>query len=249
MIAMRRLTGMLLVAVGLLATAPTTAGAAVNMFTNTTPIVGPPNGTAINKADPSPSTINVAGIPGVVTDVNVFLDGVNASNISDDLDVLLQGPFGQTTMLLSDAGGANAASNLNIQLTDQAGSLAPDSTALAGQAYKPTDYGTNLMDAPGLDPMINVEAPPPPYGLTLSLFNGTSPNGAWNLYVDDDANAAATIGIANGWRIQISTTDPPPTPTPTTTTPVTTTAATPAKKKCKKGRKLKRGKCVKKKKK
>ena len=71
-----------------------------------------------------------------------------------------------------------------------------------------------------------------PYGLVLSNYIGTSPNGTWHLYVDDDVFNTFTGGISGGWSLSITSTDPPPT---TTTNPPGTTPNTPAaKKKCKK---------------
>jgi hypothetical protein len=230
------------------AIAPAAASAATGTFSNATPVVGP-SAPDLGKASPSPSSITVSGMTGVITDVNVFLNGVNAAN-SDDIDALLEAPFGQTTMLLSDAGGNTGSTNLTIALNDESVAPAPDSSVLASQGYKPTDYGTNLMDAPGLDPMLNPEAPSPPYGLTLSLSDGTDPNGVWDLYVNDDFNNNNPVGFAGGWTISITTTDVPP---PVNAPPVVVTpavVATPTtKKKCKKGKRLVGKKCKKKKKK
>jgi hypothetical protein len=50
-------------------------------------------------------------------------------------------------------------------------------------------------------------APAPPHGTTLSVFNGVNPNGAWRLFVVDDAGA--DVGsIAGGWSLNIVTADP-----------------------------------------
>lgn len=50
-------------------------------------------------------------------------------------------------------------------------------------------------------------APAPPYGSTLSVFDGTNPNGTWSLFVFDDAVADSGT-IAGGWFLTITTTCP-----------------------------------------
>src|SRR6266480_4834891 len=97
---MKRLWGVLVigamgVAGGII---PAAASASNATFSNTTAIVGP-SGPDVGKASPSPSSITVSGMTGVVTDVNVFFHGFFAGN-PDDVDALLQAPFGQTPMLM-----------------------------------------------------------------------------------------------------------------------------------------------------
>jgi len=70
-----------------------------------------------------------------------------------------------------------------------------------------TPNGTNLINALVASPVTNyvfkISAPPAPYGTTLSSLNGGSPNGAWNLFVQDD-NEFNTGLISNGWAINIT---------------------------------------------
>jgi subtilisin-like proprotein convertase family protein len=236
----RNLVAVAAVAVACLA-APLGASASTNDFANPTAISGPGSGIGASSLDPSP--ITVAGEDGVVTDVNVFLDGVGA-NIPLDFEVLLVAPFGQKTVLMNDTGGNSSVAGLNLAFNDESAMQIPAAGPLASQGYKPTDTSPT----PGFDMFLS-PAPATPYGFTLDLSDGTDPNGTWNLYVDDDANAMPNlITIAGGWRISITTTDPPPPATPTTPTPTVLTPATTAKKKCKKGFKLKKGKCKRKKK-
>src|SRR5262249_33156585 len=42
------------------------------------------------------------------------------------------------------------------------------------------------------------------YGETLSVFNGTDPNGVWQLFIMDDQGSDSGV-ISGGWRLVIST--------------------------------------------
>src|SRR5262249_24816124 len=64
-------------------------------------------------AAPYPSTIAVAGLTGRVTKVTVTLSNLSHSYLSD-LDILLVGPGGQQSWLISDVGGAQNATNLTL---------------------------------------------------------------------------------------------------------------------------------------
>ncbi len=70
-----------------------------------------------------------------------------------------------------------------------------------------TPNGTNLINALVVSSVTNyvfkVSAPPAPYGTTLSTMNGGTPNGAWNLFVQDDYQFNTGM-ISNGWSIQIT---------------------------------------------
>lgn len=225
---MKRLKGLpLFVAIALLgALLPASASAVVvTDASNTAPItVGD-----LAHASPDPSDITVSGVKGTITDVNVFINGINHTN-PDDFEILLQGPFGQTTSLMNDAGGSTDLLPSDISFNDQAGAKIPDAGPISSFGNQPSDYAVFAGGGPGLEPFLS-PAPSPPYGLVLSNYIGTSPNGTWHLYVDDDVFNALTGGISGGWSLSITSTDPPP----TTTTPTTTTPNTPAaKKKCKK---------------
>jgi subtilisin-like proprotein convertase family protein len=61
-------------------------------------------------------------------------------------------------------------------------------------------------------------------GSSLAVFNGTSPNGTWSLYVADDA-AVDTGAFSLGFCVNVTAGGTPPTATPTRTpTPVPPTA-------------------------
>ncbi|HTE73404.1 MAG TPA: Ig-like domain-containing protein [Actinomycetes bacterium] len=158
---------------------------------------------ASGPATPYPSSIGVSGLPRGVTDVNVTLTGFSHGS-PEEVDVLLVGPTGQAVTLLSDVGGAaNAVTDRNFTLDEQALASLPDSTTLASGTFKPTDF------EPG-DPY---GAPGPvsgPMTSALANFNSTDPNGVWSLFVVDAGGMAA--GSIDSWSIQITTVDTPGAP-------------------------------------
>src|SRR5204862_6142506 len=107
----------------------------LTVFANPAPISIP----SVGAATPYPSEIVVSGLAGAITDVNVTLKGLSHT-FPDDVDVLLVGPGGQKTILLSDAGENVNPSGANITLDDEAASLAPDTGGIPTGTYKPTDY-------------------------------------------------------------------------------------------------------------
>jgi subtilisin-like proprotein convertase family protein len=174
-------------------------------------VVPPAPGSGV--ATPYPSTISVSDQPGTTVKARVnFTIAVAAWR---DIDALLVGPGGNS-ILMSDVCGTNASSALNVNVTfdDDASQSLFEScppTPPAGE-YRPTNFDT-VDSFPGVAP---------PYLLGLANFRGVSPNGAWQLYVNDDtAGDQVTI---NGWTLDLTTTGGAP-------------AATAPKKKCKKKKK------------
>jgi subtilisin-like proprotein convertase family protein len=131
-------------------------------------------------ADPYPWTKTASGSSGVVTDVNVVLDGF-FHRYPDDLDILLQGPGGQKVMLMSDACGEYPMNAYGFEFDDEAAGQMADGgggNVCDKRGYKPTDYQPgDSMPSP---------APAGPYGTSLGVFDGVDPNGDWNLFVNDD---------------------------------------------------------------
>jgi subtilisin-like proprotein convertase family protein len=150
-------------------------------------------------AAPYPSTIAVSGLSGTVSDVNATLFGVSHT-FPDDIDILLAGPSGANTLLISDACGGIDVSGFDFTFDDAAAATLPDNTpACAAGTYNPTNYLTDIAfpsPAPAASPTV-----------ALSNFNGTDPNGTWSLYVVDDlAQDAGTIG--GGWSLDITVSPP-----------------------------------------
>ena len=167
-----------------------------NSFTNSGFISIPTSG-SVGTATPYPSTINVSGLVGTVSKVTVALANINHT-WPDDISILLVGPGGQKTMLMSDAGGnagATPMSNVTVTFDDAAATQLPQSSQITSGTYRPGDYDSaEVLDLP---------APVGPYGTTLSVFNGVNPNGTWSLYVDDDFPPVDGGSIANGWVLSI----------------------------------------------
>ncbi len=146
-------------------------------------------------ASPYPSTIAVSGIGGAVANLSVTLTNV-AHTSPDDIDLLLVGPAGQKMVLMSDAGGSTAITNVTLTFSDAAASYLPDSGPIVSGTNKPTNYQLG-------DPF-PLPAPSGPYGDTLSVFNGSNPNGLWSLYAVDDT-AYDSGSIVRGWRLTLTT--------------------------------------------
>jgi glucose/arabinose dehydrogenase/subtilisin-like proprotein convertase family protein len=188
-------------------------------FTNAAAITIPDHG----AGSPYPSTINVTGMNGTVTNVTVTLRNLSHTWVSD-VDVLLVGPAGQKVLVFSNVGDAFSANNVTVTLSDAAASALPASGSFASGTYKPSAY----------PPATTFPAPAPagPYAAALSAFNGAAPNGTWSLYVFDDGPGDQG-SFAGGWSVTVTTVavagSPTPTGTPTptpTATPTATATAT-----------------------
>jgi len=168
------------------------ANAAVVSFMGTGLAI-PGSGTT-GPANPYPATINVSGLSGTFTDVDVAILGLTHT-FPDDLDILLVAPGGQTLLLMSDAGGSSDIRNINLFFRDDTDASLPDSTALSTGNYAPTNFGAgDVFPAP---------APAGPYGSTLAGLLGGNPNGDWRLFVNDDVGA--DTGSIRSWRLNITT--------------------------------------------
>ncbi len=140
---------------------------------------------------PYPSTITVSGLTGSITKVTVTLKGYNHT-FPDDVDVLLVGPTGQNTLIMSDVGGGNDAVNATLTF-DDAASTSLTSPKTSG-TYQPTNEDRTSDAFPAPAPTVSSTV------ASLSVFNGTNPNGTWSLYVVDDATNDIGI-LTGGWEL------------------------------------------------
>lgn len=149
----------------------------------------------LGTALPYPSGIQISGINGLVTDVVVGLENFSHDS-PDDVDILLVAPDGRNVVLMSDAGGNAAISNISLTFLDAATQFLPDNSTFGTGLFKPTNY-EQLDTFPSPAPQIQS-------GSSLSTFFGSVPNGTWSLYVVDD-NGSNGGAISGGWNLSIKT--------------------------------------------
>jgi hypothetical protein len=152
------------------------------------------------QATPYPAKVDVAGLSGPITDVNVTLHGVSHT-FTDDVAVLLVGPGGQKVMLMSDAGGGQDLNGVDLTFDDEATRSLPDGTSqITTGSYKPTRGANSGNKVPASLPS---PAPAGPYEGALSAFDGADPNGTYDLYVFDDAPGDGGQ-VAGGFSVDIT---------------------------------------------
>ena len=142
------------------------------------------------------SAINVSVTPqnaaGVVTDVNVTLNDLGHT-WPDDIDLELVGPTGVAVPLMSDQCGDGDVEDVDWTFDDEAGAAMGDSGPCNSGSYKPGNAVGNTDDWPVA-----------PTATTLAAFDGSNPNGGWNLRLVDDANT--DVGdIEGGFTLTIVT--------------------------------------------
>src|ERR1044071_9377129 len=163
-------------------------------FTNSSSIAIPSIGTAASY----PYTINVSNLNSNLLNATVTLNGITHGR-PHDLEILLVGPAGQATWLMSDCGGINTINNITLTFDNAAASGLLNQGQIVSGTFKPTDFSPDdVMPAP---------APAGPYVADLSIFNGTDPNGTWQLYIFDDTSGFSG-SITAGWTLNLTTMEP-----------------------------------------
>ncbi|UUW89966.1 hypothetical protein [Pimelobacter simplex] len=187
---MRRLALMTagLLAAGGLAVGLSTAGpaqAASGTFTNSA---------AIAVADNTVfSDVQVSGIGGRITDVDVVLNNLGHTR-PNDLDIWLVSPGTNAVavQLMSDACGSTSISGRTLTFDDEV--TAPLTTGCASGTYRPTNIGGGDTTPSGATTLSG----------TLSGLDGRNPVGNWRLYVIDDT-ATESGAINGGFTLKITT--------------------------------------------
>lgn len=167
----------------------------VRVTTTRSEIVIPNTGT-VGAADPYPSPKTFEVPPGqVIDDVDLLVDDFNHLH-PDDVDILLQGPGGATTLLMSDACEDDDVHDRTWTFDDEAPTTMSDlsSAGCGAGAVRPSALG-------GID-IFGAPAPPAPYGAQLSAYDGLS-GGEWSLFVVDDSSG--DTGFLGGWSAQLTT--------------------------------------------
>jgi len=154
---------------------------------------------ASGPAGPYPSSILVSGISAYVSGVTVTVSNLEHSDVND-INMLLVGPGGQSSILMCGAAEQSTASfPVTITFDQNAASNVPGGTAgLVSGSYKPAEYNSPNF---GLTNIL------PPYNTSLSVFKGPPANGWWNLYVYDGVNGDYGA-ILNGWSVNVTTITP-----------------------------------------
>jgi subtilisin-like proprotein convertase family protein len=148
-------------------------------------------------ASPYPSTYTLSGFPATLSlaECTLSLFSVNHT-FPGDIDMLWEVPSGQNAVIMSDSCGGGDLVNVNLDFFDSAGTFLPDNSCVSG-SYRPTNFGAG-------DPF----PPPAPAGTngrSLGDVEGSSPNGAFNLYVVDDLGGNA--GTIDDWGFGCSAVD------------------------------------------
>jgi hypothetical protein len=182
------------------ATQPAEAGKKFKTITKTFSSNGqidiPDAGTS-GPANPYPTTIAVDFFKkfkkAQIKDVNLTLRGV-AHQQATNVDVMLA-LGNRRSLLMADTGNATDVSGLTITLDDQASQDLQSGVELESGTFRPANLaGPDNFPAP---------APVPNGNENLAAFNGLNPDGEWQLFINDDANAA-TGSIDNGWELEIT---------------------------------------------
>lgn len=163
-------------------------------FTNPATITIPGTGTQ-GPASPYPSQIVVSGLTGTIIQVTVTFNNLS-STFPADINALLVGPNGENIILMASTGSSADINNVTLIFDDNALTPLPSNAQIVSGTYQPTNYGIVTPFTP--------PAPSPPYGSSLSVFNGTNPNGTWNLFVFDQFEDDVGV-LEGGWELNITT--------------------------------------------
>lgn len=193
---------------GLLAalTVAAPVSAASGSFTNPSPITITPQGSNVSAGNDTdivlgelagpgstyPSTIDLEAPAGAaVQEISVQVS-INHERM-DDVDLMLVGPGGQSTMLLSDGGG-DGASNGGLYFYPW-GTAYPDEN---GNPYyiHPTDWDTT----PGDTDAFPAPAPASARDDFEDMY-GKPVTGAWSLYAVDDTDGS--VGTIRDWSLNV----------------------------------------------
>jgi len=160
-------------------------------FSSSAPVQIPSDG----SATPYPSTIEVTGLDGVVTDANVTLDGFGDA-FPPGVDLLLVAPGGQSVLLMEGVGGPDAVDGLAVTF-DDAGSALTEGDPITSGTFRPSSNAGDGFGFNGPPP-----AAPSPHGSALAVLNGTDPNGTWSLFAFGDSGGG-TGQISGGWSLDL----------------------------------------------
>jgi subtilisin-like proprotein convertase family protein len=151
---------------------------------------------AYEAASPHPSTINMSGIVRPVNAMRVKINGFRHT-WPDDVDVFLMAPNGRVAVVFSDAGGTADAVNANLVFDDSARTLLPNVNQITSGTYGPTDHEVGETLPPGSVGTVST---------SLNALAAAGVNGAWKLFVSDDAQSDA--GSITSWELEFGFIEP-----------------------------------------
>jgi uncharacterized repeat protein (TIGR01451 family) len=153
------------------------------------------NNPASGPANPYPSTNWVYGITSYVANITVTVSNLYHPYPSD-IELLLVGPGGQNSLLMSYAALGTEA-NIPVTLTFDQTASSPVSAAanLLTGSYQPAAYNAAYFIPP---------APTNGFATNLSVFTGLPANGTWQLFAYDDSDGDYG-GVSNGWGLSVTT--------------------------------------------
>lgn len=166
---------------------------------------------AFGPASPYPSTINISGYTGTITEIRVTITGFSHT-FTDDVGALFVGPTGARTILFNGPGTdlGFSAVNLNLNFFDGAAAPLPDNAAFASGNFQPGQQQyTEQFSAPA--PQWTEPGPPNGHPTTFAGFVGTNPNGDYTLFVEDFVGGDQ--GSISSWSITVFGITPVPEPT------------------------------------
>ena len=150
-----------------------------------------------------PSIITLSNLPTKVDNLSVGILFSTGTLPTPYLDVILEGPQGQVSYLLSDVGNNVGVTNYLCFISDEAPIAFPTlpNTDLPLTSFfaffKPTD-GNQVTDT------FPLPAPIGPYPASLEEFKNINPNGEWKLYASwPDINVQGTVSpiTIHAWQL------------------------------------------------
>ena len=173
-------------------------------------------------------TITTSGLTGTITNVSVTLTTLTTTD-TNNLDMLLIHPNGSNNLLFMSDSTVNTATPYDnfsgtITLADDGATCLPNESVatLTPGTYRPADYGasnealgnwTNLSTA---HPALTITRAGGSGGSACATAKGTatfasafgtlSPNGTWELWIDNDTGGAAENATLGRWSLSITTT-------------------------------------------
>ncbi len=159
-------------------------------------------------ATPYPSVINVSNLNGLVVQATATLSNLSHT-YPKDIDALLVSPTGIKTYLMAHCGSQLSINNVSLTFDDSTNAMLPYSTQITSGTYHPTSYALTPPAFPAPMAPFPTNATAPPFATNMSVFNGSSPNGGWTLYVYDDSFLNSGT-IASGWSLNLTVSGPVP---------------------------------------